>query len=69
MITKSIELGVCKFNVNTEVRSAYVDMMRNMFERSDKVELIDLMKDSIEAMKEPIRAKIKLFCSQDRAHN
>ena len=69
MITRSIELGVCKFNVNTEVRSAYVDEMRVIFERSAKVELIDLMKESIAAMQEPIRSKIELFCSANRAHN
>jgi tagatose 1,6-diphosphate aldolase GatY/KbaY len=69
MITRSIELGVCKFNVNTEVRSAYVDEMRSLYEGSDKVELIDLMKHGIHAMKEPIRSKIELFCSSDRANS
>jgi tagatose 1,6-diphosphate aldolase GatY/KbaY len=67
MISRSIESGVCKFNVNTEVRTAYVDQLRLSFSRSSKTELIGLMEASIKAMKEPIRSKLELFCSFDRA--
>lgn len=67
MILRSIELGICKFNVNTEVRSAYMEEMQNRFAASGKVELIDLMQQSIQAMKVVIRSKIELFCSVDRA--
>lgn len=67
MIEKSMEYGVCKFNVNTEVRSAYIENIREHVEDNVKIELIDLMETSIEAMKIPIRSKIQLFCSTDRA--
>jgi len=67
MITRSIERGVCKFNVNTEVRTAYVDQLRLSFTDSNKTELLELMEASIKAMKEPIRSKIELFCSVDKA--
>jgi len=29
MISRSIQLGVCKFNVNTEVREAYLDVLKS----------------------------------------
>ena len=67
MITESIKQGVCKFNVNTEVRRIYLDTLREEFAQSPKVVLVQLMKKSIEAMKEPVRSKIKLFCSAGRA--
>lgn len=66
MITRSIEIGVCKFNVNTEVRSIYLSTLREKMSDGNKVELIDLMRQSIEAMKQPVRQKIKLFQSEDK---
>lgn len=67
MITQAIDLGVSKFNVNTEVRSIYLETMANIFLNSSNVELIHLMEESIKAMKRPIRNKIQLFCSAGRA--
>ena len=67
MIIKAIEHGVCKFNVNTEIRSVYVNTLAKSFAISSKVELVDLMKDSIEAMKKVVQSKINLFCSADKA--
>lgn len=67
MILQSINLGVCKFNVNTELRQAYLDTLKNLFSTSGNTELIELMKHSIEAMKKPVRSKIKLFKSMDKA--
>lgn len=66
MITEAIRLGVCKFNVNTEVRSQYMKEMESCFNSPDKVELVDLMQRSIDAMMVPVRQKIKLFCSADK---
>lgn len=67
MISRAMAAGVCKFNVNTEVRTAYIDQLRQSFSTPGKTELLGLMEDSIEAMKEPIRSKIALFCSVNRA--
>lgn len=66
MITKCIELGICKFNVNTEIRSAYLAAMADSFTIASKVELIDIMQRSIEAMKEPVRQKLRLFRSSGK---
>lgn len=67
MITRAIELGVCKFNVNTEVRMIYLDTMQKLLLMQEKIELVHLMEHSIEAMKEPIREKMQLFSSAGRA--
>lgn len=66
-IRRSMQFGVCKFNVNTEVRKTYLDRMKDLFNSQNTVELIPLMTQSIEAMKEPVRSKITLFCSSGRA--
>lgn len=62
MISRAIELGVCKFNVNTEVRSAYVSVLR---ERLSGVtpDLLDLMQAVEQAMCSVILEKLSLFGS------
>lgn len=67
MIREAIGYGVSKFNVNTEVRSVYLKTMREGFATSSQVELVTLMQDAISAMKKPVQAKIKLFCSANKA--
>ena len=63
MIKEAIGLGVCKFNVNTEVRNEYLRTMKEAFEQEEKVELVDIMERSITAMMEPVKQKIRLFNS------
>ncbi|MFC1992426.1 ketose-bisphosphate aldolase [Chloroflexota bacterium] len=63
MIRRSIQLGVCKFNVNTEVRDAYTAALKNYFTKNQKYELMEIICQSIDAMKGPIRSKIQLFGS------
>ncbi|SHO50877.1 class II fructose-bisphosphate aldolase [Desulfopila aestuarii] len=63
MITRAIDHGVCKFNVNTEVRSAYMQALGDRFANSAKVELVEIMQLGIAAMKEPVKEKIRLFKS------
>lgn len=67
MIKQAIEQGVCKFNVNTEVRSLYLATMADLLSAGNKADLLQLMRTSIEAMKGVICKKIELFCSADRA--
>lgn len=69
MIERAIKFGVCKFNVNTEIRNAYIETLAKSFANSSKIELIQLMHASIEGMKVPVQSKIKLFCSANRAEN
>lgn len=67
LVRTSIEHGICKFNVNTEVRSCYLETMAKSFANSSRIELVSLMQKVIEAMKEPVRSKINLFCSANKA--
>jgi tagatose 1,6-diphosphate aldolase GatY/KbaY len=67
MIRQSIRLGVCKFNVNTEIRTAYTRALAESFANSRPIELVCLMQSAIDAMKKSVQAKITLFCSADKA--
>lgn len=67
MIREAIGHGVCKFNVNTEIRSIYLNTLQKSFATSSKTELVPLMKAAIAAMKKPVQAKIQLFCSANKA--
>lgn len=68
MILESISHGVCKFNVNTEIRTAYIENIGHLFSSGETPELVDVMQASITAMQHPIKAKISLFGSADKAH-
>jgi len=59
-IKQSIELGICKFNVNTEVRQAYVQALRDAPRDRD---LLDMMQTAVAAMTSVVRKKIQLFSS------
>ena len=61
MIKKSIELGVRKFNVNTEVRTAYVESFANELEGFTRPDLLDLMDSAVDAMKNVVTEKLRLF--------
>ncbi len=66
-VKESIRLGVCKFNVNTEVRGAYLDSLRASLAASKPPDLVDLMQAAIQSMQAVIVSKIRLFGSQGRA--
>jgi tagatose 1,6-diphosphate aldolase GatY/KbaY len=67
MIQRSIELGVCKFNVNTEVRQKYLAFWREYGKTNSKTDLLDCQKASTAAMQEIVAQKIRLFGSAGRA--
>jgi len=69
IVQRAIELGVCKFNVNTEVRQAYVNSL-SKFSREKKEQTFDLpelMEHAISAMSDVVSGKLKLFGSSRRA--
>lgn len=66
-IARSIALGVCKFNVNTEVRAAYVEALRRRLATGDKADLTDLLRDAVDAMRAVVIEKMRLFGSVGRA--
>ena len=67
MIQQSIKLGVCKFNVNTEVRQKYLQFWREFGKTESQRDLLDCQKAVTEAMEEVITEKIRLFGSAGKA--
>ncbi|MEO1146181.1 MAG: class II fructose-bisphosphate aldolase [Cyanobacteria bacterium J06638_22] len=68
MISKSIERGVSKFNVNTEVRQAYMNILKTGACNLPDSDLLECMDDVIDAMKQVIIGKFDLFGSTNKAH-
>lgn len=62
LVRRCIELGVCKFNVNTELRDAFVAALR-----STEGDLLDLLKSGISAMQVVVEQKLRLFNAQGLA--
>lgn len=62
-IRKAISLGVCKFNVNTELRQAYLEAASTAFAAHSRPELSALMQSIIAAMKQVVVEKLRLFAS------
>ncbi|XP_043699909.1 uncharacterized protein LOC122650571 [Telopea speciosissima] len=62
LIKECIELGVRKFNVNTEVRKAYMESLC-----SPSKDLIHVMASAKEAMKAVVAEKMRLFGSAGKA--
>lgn len=63
----AIGLGVAKFNVNTEVREAYVEALKTCLDGSRPADLADLMEAAIRAMRAIVAAKLRLFGSAGMA--
>ncbi len=68
MISESIHLGVCKFNVNTEVRQAYMQALKAEVCGGDLADLLEVAGTAIAAMVEVITEKLELFGSAGKAH-
>lgn len=67
MIVRAVAMGVSKFNVNTELRNACLTAGKTYFAATDKPELVARMQIEINAMKQPVTAKIALFGSAGQA--
>ncbi len=63
-IQQSIALGIRKFNVNTEIRQAYVRALRAA---PDGADLLDIMDSAIAAMMPVVRDKLRLFGASGKA--
>jgi fructose-bisphosphate aldolase class II len=66
-VVEAIEHGICKVNVATYLNQAFVQGMREGFERHpDEVDPRKYLSISRENVKEAVREKIRLFKSNDR---
>jgi tagatose 1,6-diphosphate aldolase GatY/KbaY len=63
MVQQAMALGVRKFNVNTEVREAYVEALRGCLQAPGAPDLVDLMRQAEAAMQAVVAAKLQLFGS------
>jgi tagatose 1,6-diphosphate aldolase GatY/KbaY len=63
LLHRAIDCGVRKFNVNTEVREAYLSALRASLQAEKKPDLITVMNDAIEAMQAVVISKLRLFRS------
>jgi len=68
MISQSIQLGICKFNVNTEVRQAYMQSLKDELCGASTKDLLDVANKGIAAMQSVITEKLRLFGSVGKAH-
>jgi tagatose 1,6-diphosphate aldolase GatY/KbaY len=67
MVRRSIELGITKFNVNTEIRQAYLDMLKKGLTSPASPDLLPLMESVIVAMQAVVAEKLRLFGSVGKA--
>jgi tagatose 1,6-diphosphate aldolase GatY/KbaY len=67
MVQRAIELGVCKLNVNTEVRDAYLAALADGLSVGEPSDLLELMQAVITAMQAVVAAKLRLFGSAGKA--
>jgi tagatose 1,6-diphosphate aldolase GatY/KbaY len=66
VVRGSIELGVAKFNVNTELREAYLNVCLSVGS-SKRSDLVDLLNQAIVAMSSVAAEKIRLFGGTEKA--
>jgi tagatose 1,6-diphosphate aldolase GatY/KbaY len=66
-IGRAIELGVRKFNVNTEVREAYLAALKDALGAPKPPDLIELMEGAVAAMRDVVVEKLRLFGSNGGA--
>lgn len=66
MVRRAIGLGVCKFNVNTELREAFLAVLSSSASSGRKSDLLDVMKDGIAAMQSVACSKIRDFGSNGK---
>jgi tagatose 1,6-diphosphate aldolase GatY/KbaY len=66
LIERSIGFGVAKFNVNTEVRCAYLASLRRSLAGNGSPELLETLKSAVAAMQQVVREKLRLFGSSGK---
>jgi tagatose 1,6-diphosphate aldolase GatY/KbaY len=67
MIHQCIKLGVSKFNVSTEVREAYMDVLKSSISEAHP-DFLEIMEKAIDAMRWVISDKLQLFGSVGQAY-
>jgi fructose-bisphosphate aldolase class II len=67
-ITRAVELGVCKINIDTEVRNAFIRTMQKFTtENPDQIDPRKVFAPCMDAMQAVVEHKIEIFKSAGRA--
>lgn len=66
LIREAIARGVCKINIDTDLRVAFSDQLRETLNDKDLYDPRDELKPSIKEVKEVVIAKIRLFGSNGK---
>lgn len=66
-IKKAISLGICKINVNTELRQAFTKALREKLEDEDVIKPYEIMESIDNRIKEVVMKKIEIFGSKNKA--
>jgi len=67
-IEKSIQLGIIKINVNTELRVAYTESLKkSLQDNPDRVTPYKIMPPVVEAVQKVVEDKIRIFGSNNKA--
>lgn len=66
LIHRAIDIGIRKFNVNTEVREAYLIALRTSLQMDKKHDLLDIMNQAILSMQGVVACKMQLFRSSGK---
>ena len=65
-IKEAISLGICKINVNTELRQVFVDTLRESLENEDVIKPYDVMKPVELGVKKVVEDKIRMYGSGNK---
>ncbi|HXT36658.1 MAG TPA: class II fructose-bisphosphate aldolase [Chloroflexota bacterium] len=66
LVRRAFASGVCKLNVNTEPRAAYMDALRLALRDGESPDLLEVMERATSAMQAALSAKLPLFGSAGR---
>ena len=60
---RTIELGICKLNINTDLRRAYLERLRELLHDDPSIDLVPLMSKVTYAMERVVADRVRLFSS------
>jgi len=66
LVRRTIELGICKFNINTDLRRAYLERLSQLLDDDPSIDLVPLMSNVTQAMERIVSDRVRLFSSASR---
>lgn len=67
-ITQAVKIGICKINIDTEIRNAFIRTMQDYTQKNpDQIDPRKVFGPCIDAMQAVVESKIEIFRSAGRA--